>query len=84
MEREELEGELTDLGGRHLVLVGYSSDYFLHAEWVYNSAEIDEQEVIWARDMGEVQNRGIVRYYSDRQIWRLELEAGQAPTLLPY
>ncbi len=84
VERETVEDELAGRGDSHLVLVRYSAGYPLHSEWVYNSAEIDEQTVVWARDMGEVQNRGIVQYYADRDIWRLDLSPGVPPSLSGY
>lgn len=70
-------------GGRHLILVRYSPAHSIHAEWVYNRADIDGSTVVWARDMGEEKNRELLAYYRDRMVWLLQPDIG--PTALtPY
>ncbi len=50
-----------------LVIVQYpSSDWRVDKEWVYNSADIDHQRVIFAHDLGTEQNRALLDYYRDR------------------
>ena len=43
-----------------------------HEEWVYNRADIDRQQVVWAQDMGAEENRKLTEYFKDRSIWLLE------------
>ena len=59
-------------GSRHLVIVHYAPDHNIHTEWVYNRANIDESEIVWAHDMGEVRNRELLNYYRDRKVWLLD------------
>jgi hypothetical protein len=72
-EREQIASRLSEAGERHLVLVRYAEASGWD-EWVYNSAEIDEQTVIWARDMGDAANAGLLRYFDDRNVWLLRVE----------
>jgi hypothetical protein len=51
--------------GQHLALVRYENQHNVEGEWVYNSANIDAQKVVWARDMGEAENRELLHYYSE-------------------
>lgn len=70
----ELEARLRADGGRHLVLVRLGPGARVFEEWITNGAEIDAQDVIWALDMAPA-NGPILRYYRDREIWRLEVDA---------
>jgi hypothetical protein len=70
--RVQIERRLAQLSGRQLVLVRYTSSHTPDDEWVYNLAVIDQQPVVWARDMGETANRELLSYYRDRQVWLLE------------
>jgi hypothetical protein len=36
---------------------------------VYNPADIDAAEVIWAQDLGPVENERLQRYYPRRSFW---------------
>jgi hypothetical protein len=78
-------------GGRHLILVRYTSRPYslvsvkllnftvIHRivassrpEWVYNGADVDRANVVWARDMGPGKNQELLDYYRDRKVWLLE------------
>ena len=63
--------ELMKQGGRHLILVRYSADHVDRSnECVYNSADIDASQIVWARDMGDAKNRELVNYYlGSRKVW---------------
>jgi hypothetical protein len=50
---------------------------------VYNSADIDRQSVVFARDLGTAENEQLLAYYSDRTAWLLEPDA-RPPKLSPY
>ena len=67
----QIERELILKGGQHLVIVEYAPSHDVHAEYVYNHADIDPSPVIWARDMGESKNRELIDYYPNRTVWRL-------------
>jgi hypothetical protein len=80
--RRDIERSLAARGGRHVVLVRYAPGAPLMAEWVYNGAEIDEQCVVWAHDMGAAANEALLGYFAERQPWSLRVEATSA-RLLP-
>ena len=66
-----------------MILVHYTGSQSPHEEWVYNSADIDAQDVIWAHDLGRVENAPLLEYYKDRKIMRLQPDLN--PTWLdPY
>lgn len=65
--RAALIGSLSALDRPQLVIVRYPSpDWNLGEEWVYNSADIDHQRVIFAHDLGAEKDRALLAYYSDR------------------
>ncbi len=73
-ERVALEAQLRALPGPQLILVRYGLDHDPLLEWVYNGADIDQQKVVWARDMGVDKNQELLRYYKDRHVWLLEAD----------
>jgi hypothetical protein len=75
VRRMRLEQQLRAKGGRHLVLVEYGPDHFLHDEWVYNGAAIEGAAVIWARPMGREGVDRLARQFVDRSIWFLYVTA---------
>ncbi|MGH7550800.1 MAG: hypothetical protein ACREK3_08645 [Gemmatimonadota bacterium] len=64
--------ELRRRPGRDLVIVDYGPEHNVHREWVYNEADIDEAEIVWARDMGN-ENEELIDYFRERRIWHLEV-----------
>jgi hypothetical protein len=66
--------ELAAQPGKQLVFVRYGPSHQL-TEWVYNTAEIDRQTVVFARDLGPEQNPALLAYYPDRTAWVLEPDA---------
>jgi hypothetical protein len=75
---------MSDQVNQHVVLVRYTGHQSPHEEWVYNGADIDGQDVIWAHDLGESRNAELIRYYKDRKIWLLEPDiAGSHPVPYP-
>jgi hypothetical protein len=75
--------QLDRVPGRVLVFVRYSPRHIFQDEWVYNRAAIDEARIVWARDLGDAENRQLLRYYSDRTALVLEPDA-QPPNLAVY
>jgi hypothetical protein len=70
--RAQVEDELADKLGQHVIVVRYTDPHSPHEEWVYNGANIDGQDVVWAHDLGSVANRQILDYYKDRHFWLLQ------------
>ena len=71
-QRAELERRLEAEGGKHLVLVRYTDHNqtpAIHHEWVYNGADIDNSQIVWARESDEERNRQLLEYFKDRHVW---------------
>lgn len=66
--------QLAQLSGKQLVFVRYWPKHTL-TEWVYNGADIDRQDVVFARDLGPAENGKLLAYYPDRTPWLLEPDA---------
>ncbi len=64
--------------GRHAVIVKYEPTHSFFEEWVYNGADIDAAQIVWARDLGPQKNQELIRYYPDRTIWELDADARPA------
>ena len=71
-DRARLVRQLEKQPGKHLVIVRYGPAHSVAHEYVYNRADIDGAKVVWARDMVEPQNRELVEYFKDRQLWYLD------------
>jgi hypothetical protein len=69
LQREAILDKLRDTPGRHLVFVSYSPNHPSHVDWVYNRADIDAAQVVWARDMGIQKNQELLHYFKDRSAW---------------
>jgi len=85
-ERARIEGGLNQLPGGQLVIVHYSPKHNPFDEWVYNSADIDDSKVVWAREMDVQDNLELMRYYNDRKVWLAEpdaIPARIAPYVIP-
>jgi hypothetical protein len=73
--RPALLKRLLAINQRQLVIVRYPSPAWrVLEEWVYNSADIDSQQVIFAHDLGMEQDRALLKYYADRKIWLLTFD----------
>jgi hypothetical protein len=70
--RAAIEAELLHAGGSHLIFVRYAPTHSVHEEWAYNRAQIDEAQIVWARDLGALENRKLISYFSRRVAWILE------------
>ena len=73
-QRAAVMARLAAFAGPQLVLVRYDSDHDPMLEWVYNGADIDNQKIVWARDMGPAQNQELLDYYNTRRAWLLEAD----------
>jgi len=71
--RTQIVEQLHQQGGKHLVLVHYPPGHSSHEEWVYNRANIDQAQIVWARQLDPESNRRLADYFSDRRFWRLML-----------
>ena len=72
IERARLSEQLHAAPRKQLVLVRYGSQHDPLEEWVFNAADIDGAQVVWARSMGAEPDEALRRYFADRQAWLLE------------
>ena len=74
LDRVRLVRELSQMPGRHLVIVRYGTNPAVEhdpdREFVQNAADIDNAKVVWARDMG-ASNQQLINYFRERQVWLL-------------
>jgi uncharacterized membrane protein YciS (DUF1049 family) len=55
--------------GKDLVFVRYGRKHNVHSEWVYNGADIDNSEIVWARELSPQRNQHLRKYFTDRRVW---------------
>jgi hypothetical protein len=67
--------QLASVPGQMLVFVRYWPQHIFQDEWVYNEADIDRARIVWARDLGDDDNRKLRKYYPGRSVWLLEPDA---------
>jgi len=76
--RNSIAQELAHKPGRQLVLVRYAPGHSALEEWVWNRADIDASQTVWARAIDAANDREVIQYYRDRQpdrqIWMLDVD----------
>lgn len=70
-QRKAVLEKLNLAPGKKVVLVQYVPGYNIDDEWIYNHADIDRSDIVWAHDMGPERNQELIDYYSGRKFWRL-------------
>ena len=82
-QKESVEQKLLETRpGQHVIFVRYTGMQSPHEEWVYNPADIDAAPVIWAQDMGKLENERLLHYYAGRSFWLFK--PGESMSLSPY
>ena len=66
-----------------LAFVRYRSSSRVEYDWVYNDADIDGSNIVWARDMAPARNAELMQYYPERHAWFVEPDEPH-PVLRPY
>jgi hypothetical protein len=64
---------------RSLVVVRYSGQHEFWHEWVFNDADVDASPLVWARDLGDANNKRLLEYYRDREVWLVEVTGLMGP-----
>jgi hypothetical protein len=73
LAKANVQRQLTSLPGSQLALVRYAASHKpLDVEWVYNAADIDSARVVWAREMSDTEDRELIDYFKDRNVWIVE------------
>ena len=83
LNRGPIESVIQSKPGLHIALVRYPHDQQAPVDWVENLADIDQQRVIWANDLGEQLNQELIQYYKNRQVWLVEPDKSPAQ-IMPY
>jgi hypothetical protein len=78
VERAKITDDLARQPEKALVIVRYSPDHQPLDEWVYNVADIDNSNVVWAREMDEAENLALIHYYKGRTVWLVQPDSKPA------
>jgi uncharacterized protein (TIGR03437 family) len=83
--RQRIEKELVTRGGKHLVLVRYQRGpaHSVHTEWIYNGPDIDQSQIIWAREIDGPSMAELLHRYQDREAWVVYADDVDS-ALIPY
>jgi hypothetical protein len=81
--RIAVRDQLARMPGQLLIFVRYFPQHVFQEEWVFNAADIDSSRVVWARDLGPVENRALLNYYPNRRALLLEPDQ-ETPELSDY
>lgn len=74
LRRQQMQVELTQQPGKDLVIVRYSEKHNPHEEWVYNQADIDQAEVVWARSISPESDQRLIEYFSNHKLHYLDVD----------
>ncbi len=84
-ERAKLVAKLKAMPGRDLVFVSYDKDWDFLREWVYNNADPDASEVVFAHLRTAAENQAVMDRFPGRSAWLLRLGPQQTDVhLAPY
>jgi hypothetical protein len=72
LPRARIAAQLEKYSGKQLAIVRYSASHIVFDDWVYNSADVDNANVIWAREMDGPANAELLKYFHDRRVWLIE------------
>ena len=64
-------------------MVRYGANHSPFQEYVYNDADIDNSDIVWARELPDPRmNLDLVRYFRERSIWLFRPD--ESPKIEPY
>jgi hypothetical protein len=70
--RAALIEKLSAEPGKDLVIVRYGHAHRPSDEYVYNRADIENADIVWAREMHAAANRILRTHFHDRRVWLFE------------
>lgn len=80
--RHALLRQLQAAAGPDLVFVRYGPAHTPHAEWVFNSAAPERQDVLWGRSLGPPEDCRLLELYPARAGWIVVVEEEMTPPSL--
>lgn len=79
IDRPRVIAHVSRFSGKHLLLVRFGPSYTIDdGEWIYNEPDLEDAQVVWARDMGPELNGDLLRDFRDRQVWYVYKDRGPA------
>jgi hypothetical protein len=73
--RSKIEEQLQRTGGQHLVFVRTGPKHPFEVEWIYNRADIDRAQIIWAREIDPESDARLAANMSGRSVWLADVDA---------
>ncbi len=73
-QRAEIHQQLLASPGQDLLLVDYPNGR--PDSWVWNDADLDASEVVWAESLGETRDRELIAQFANRRVWRIDASFG--------
>ncbi len=67
-----MNAKLEAIPGKHLVFVKYSADHCFCEEWVFNSADILHQRIVYVRPYTPESDADLAESMGDRDVWVVE------------
>ena len=65
------------------MIVHYGPGHHKWCEYVFNRADIDHAQIVWARDMGPAKTAELINCFKGRRVWLLKVD-DLALKLAPY
>lgn len=81
--RQDVEQELLESPGNHLVIVKYRPGHNIHHEWVFNRAVPQEARIVWAR-WSDTQTQKLIADYPNRNVWLLDVASDDTSIRVPF
>jgi hypothetical protein len=72
--RAQVAEELAAKSGKQLVIVHYSPQHDPLGDWVYNSADIDDAKIVWAREIPGVALSPLLNYFRGYHVWIVDAD----------
>jgi len=70
--RDDVTKVMEKIPGSHLLFVKYAPNHCFCEEWVFNSADIKNQRIVYVRPFTPESDVSLARYLSDHDIWVIE------------
>lgn len=74
-DRANVAAWLARQPGRQLAIVRYGPRHDVLREWVYNLADLENAQTVWARELQPDWTAALIDHYKDRRIWLIEPDA---------